>query len=204
MATVEQDKFSSPTGERPGPRGARDGRARGESARRSVAVSPPTAPRSPRGTAATRETSPLVLAGADRQWNGHHDSPGQRIRGRGLPAYGARGDRPARAARHPRQQRRHHLRQDRSSGWGRGSDEGPFGQPLRRVLHVQGGAGAHARARQRSDHQHLLDRRPDRQYRPDQLRGVQVGHVRHDDDDGARGRVATSRAPVCKIHTGSG
>ena len=36
------------------------------------------------------------------------------------------------------------------------------GQPVRRLLHVPAGARAHARARLRADHQHLLGRRGDR------------------------------------------
>ena len=39
----------------------------------------------------------------------------------------------------------------------------------------------------RADHQHLLDHRRDREHRPGQLCGLEVGPVRPDQDDGPRG-----------------
>ena len=57
-----------------------------------------------------------------------------------------------------------------------------------RVLHVEDGARAHARSRHLAGiGQHLLDRRADRQHRPVELRGVEVGPVRAHKDAGARG-----------------
>ncbi len=63
-------------------------------------------------------------------------------------------------------------------------------QPLGRVLHVAGGTRAHGRARHGADREHLLDRRPDGQHRPGELRRVEVGPLRSHHDAGPRGRHA--------------
>ena len=62
------------------------------------------------------------------------------------------------------------VRQDDLQDDRRGLVQGPGRQPLGRLLHVPRGAGAHDRARYRAHHQHLVDHRPDRQHRPDELR----------------------------------
>ena len=76
-----------------------------------------------------------------------HHPPGQHRRRRGLPAGGEEVIDAARSAGHPRQQRRHHRRQDGPEDDRRRLEQGARGQPLRRLLHVQGGARAHGRAR---------------------------------------------------------
>ena len=60
----------------------------------------------------------------------------------------------------------------------------------------QAALGAHGGARQRPDHQCQLDHRRDRQYRPGQLRGVQVRALRADQDvrPGSRLPARTRRA----------
>ena len=130
-----------------------------------------------------------VLGRARRNGVKAQHPPGQHRLGGRLPAHRRRGDRPARPAGHPRQQRRHHHRQDGPEDDRRGLVQGARRQPVGRVLHVPGGAAAHDRARHRADHQHLLDHRRDRQHRPGELRRVEVGPVRPDQDAGARGRL---------------
>ena len=121
---------------------------------------------------------------------------GQRGRSRRLPAHHRRGHRHPRAARHPRQQRRHHHRQDRAQDVRRRLVQGAQRQPVRRVLPVAGGAAPHGRARQRPHRERVERHRRDGQHRPGQLRGVQVGALRPDQDAGARGRAAPRRAPA--------
>ena len=160
--------------------------ARAASARRSATAWPRRAPRSPPATAAT--TSRRGVPGRALRTRAWHHPPGQRRLGGGLPAHRQRGHRPARAAGHPRQQRRHHHRQDGPEDELRGLVQGPRRQPLRRLLHGQGGAATHGRARHRPDREHLLDHRPAGQHRPGELRRVEVRPVRPDDDPRPRGR----------------
>ena len=137
-----------------------------------------------------------------RGLEGQHP-PGQHRLGGGLPAHRRRGDRAARAPRHPRQQRRHHDRQDRSEDDRRGLVQGDRGQPVRSVLHEPGGAAAHDRARLGTDREHLLDHRRDGQHRSGQLRRVEVGAVRADEDARARGCASSSSAPASSRRTAS-
>jgi NAD(P)-dependent dehydrogenase (short-subunit alcohol dehydrogenase family) len=48
-------------------------------------------------------------------------------------------------------------------------------EPVGGLLHVQAGDRAHARARLGADHLHLVGDRRDRQHRPGELRGLEVG-----------------------------
>ncbi len=97
-----------------------------------------------------------------------------------LPANRARGDRAARAPRHPGEECRHHDRQDRSEADGRGLAQGDRGQLVGRVLYEPGGAAAHDRAGLRTNCEHLLDHRRDGQHRSGELRRFEVGGVRTD------------------------
>ena len=117
---------------------------------------------------------------------------GQHRRRGGLRARRQRGDREARPAGHPRQQRGHHGRQagleDVRGRLGQGAAGGPLGS----LLHVQARDRAHDRARLGADHQHLLGDRRDRQHRPGELRGLEVRPVRAHQDARPRGGVRAS------------
>ena len=175
-----------------------------------------SAPRSPRAWPGRARPSPPAYAGNDVQGGGvrrslprqasrrrrqGHAAPGQCRLGRRLPPSGGRGHRAARTARHSRQQRGHHDRQDGRQDDRRGLEQGPVRQLVRRLLPLPGRADAHARAGHGPHHQCLVRHRGDRQHRPGELRGVEVGTLRPDEDPGQRGTVPAR--PIGKAQRGS-
>ena len=154
------------------------------------------------GFSSNRERADAFLPSAAARRGGRERSPGQRGRPRGLRARRERGDRRARPPRHSRQQRR---RDDGSPSVGddrRRVAHGAARQPVGRLLHVQAGARAHARARVGPDHQHLVDHRRDRQRRPGQLRGLEGRSAGPDED--ARPRSGAGGLEVRPRTTRSG
>ena len=122
---------------------------------------------------------------------------GRRWRMGGVPARRWRGDRRARPPRHPRQQRRRHRRQARLEAVRRRLAQGPARELVRGAsTWAKPAIEPHDRARVGQDHLHLVGDRRDRQHRPGELRGLEVGRVRTRKDARSRRRRSPSGSPA--------
>ena len=107
---------------------------------------------------------------------------------RGLHGLRPGGHRGLRQGRHPRQQRRHHARRPRHADGHRRVEDGPRGQPVRRLLLHQGGPAADAQGTRGTDHQHVQRLGPGGPGGPGQLLLVQGRADRPDQGRRPRGR----------------